>query len=106
MPLAPASHIISSVFIKLHLLHPLLVTLLWSLTILMQNCNDSEIGKQFDVTWIVPVLEYCAPVWHGILTQRQSDRLEAVQRKALRIILRKNDLNYDNALETLGLKPL
>ena len=29
VPLAPASHIISSVFIKLHLLHPLLVTLLW-----------------------------------------------------------------------------
>ena len=27
VPLAPASHIISSVFIKLHLLHPLLVTL-------------------------------------------------------------------------------
>ena len=79
---------------------------LWSLRILMQNCNDSEIGKQFHVTWIVPVLEYCAPVWHGILTQRQSDRLEAVQKKALRIILRKNYLNYDNALETLGLKPL
>ena len=79
---------------------------LWSLRILMKNCNDSEIGKQFHVTWIVPVLEYCAPVWHGILTQRQSDRLEAVQKKALRIILKKSYLNYDNALQTLKLKPL
>ena len=54
---------------------------LWSLKILMNNCNDTGIGKQFHVTWIVPVLEYCAPVWHGILTQRQSDRLEAVQKE-------------------------
>ena len=30
VPLAPASHIISSVFIKLHLLHPLLVTLVYT----------------------------------------------------------------------------
>ena len=79
---------------------------LWSLRILMQNCNDFEIGKQFHVTWIVPVLEYCAPVWHGILTQKQSDKLEAIQKKALRIILRKRYLNYDNALDVLKLKPL
>ena len=79
---------------------------LWSLRILMQNCNDFEIGKQFHVTWIVPVLEYCAPVWHGILTQKQSDKLEAIQKKALRIILRKRYLNYDNALDILKLKPL
>ena len=79
---------------------------LWSLRILMQNCNDFEIGKQFHVTWIVPVLEYCAPVWHGILTQRQSDKIEGIQKKALRIILRKRYVNYDNALEILNLKPL
>ena len=79
---------------------------LWSLRILMQNCNDTEIGKQFHVTWIVPVLEYCAPVWHGILTQRQSERLETVQRKSLRIILGKKYSNYETALTTLNLKPL
>ena len=72
----------------------------------MQNCNDCEIGKQFHVTWIVPVLEYCAPVWHGILTQGQSERIETIQRKALRIILRKRYVNYENALEILNLKPL
>ena len=45
-------------------------------------------------------------MFHGILTQRQSDRLEAVQKKALRIILRKRYVNYDNALDILKLKPL
>ena len=79
---------------------------LWSLKILMNNCNDTEIGKQFHVTWIVPVLEYCAPVWHGILTQRQSNRIEAVQKRALRIILRKQYFNYKHALNVLGLKSL
>ena len=79
---------------------------IWSLRILMQNCNDFEIGKQFHVTWIVPVLEYCAPVWHGILTQGQSDKIEGIQKKALRIILRKRYVNYENALEILNLKPL
>ena len=79
---------------------------IWSLRILMQNCNDFEIGKQFHVTWIVPVLEYCAPVWHGILTQGQSDKIEGIQKKALRIILRKRYVNYENALEILNLKSL
>ena len=55
----------------------------------MQNCNDFEIGKQFHVTWIVPVLEYCAPVWHGILTQRQSDRIEAIQKRPFELFLEK-----------------
>ena len=79
---------------------------LWSLKILMNNCNDTQIGKQFHVTWIVSVLEYCAPIWHGILTQRQSDRIEAVQKRALRLILRKQYFNYQQALDVIGLKSL
>ena len=52
------------------------------------------------------MLEYCAPVWHGILTHQQSERIEAIQKKALRIILRKRYINYENALEIFKLKPL
>jgi len=35
---------------------------------------------------IRPVLEYAAPVWNHLLTQTQIDQIEAIQRRALRII--------------------
>ena len=35
---------------------------------------------------IRPVLEYAAPVWHHLLTKTQSDQLEAIQKRAMRII--------------------
>lgn len=35
---------------------------------------------------IRPVLEYAAPVWHHLLTKSQTDQIEAVQRRAVRVI--------------------
>ncbi len=78
----------------------------WALKVLMRNSNDREIGKQFYLSWIVPVLEYCAPVWHGILTKRQSERIESVQRRCFRTILGKKYNSYENALGILNLKKL
>ena len=40
----------------------------------------------FYITVIRPVLEYCAPLWHYALTKAQSESLEAVQKRAIRII--------------------
>jgi len=40
----------------------------------------------FYITVIRPVLEYCAPLWHYALTKAQSESLEAVQKRAFRII--------------------
>jgi len=40
----------------------------------------------FYLTVIRPVLEYCSVVWHHCLTEAQSETLEAIQRRALRII--------------------
>ena len=40
----------------------------------------------FYLSVIRPVLEYASPLWHPTLTKSQSDRLEAVQRRALNII--------------------
>ena len=79
---------------------------IWSLKVLMRNSNDIIIGKQFYITWIVPVLEYCAPVWHGILTTRQSDKIESVQKRCFRTILGKKYVSYSHALEVLNLKKL
>ena len=48
---------------------------------------------------IRPVLEYAAPVWNHLLTKTQIDQLEAIQRRALRIIYSyTNDMPYINAL--------
>jgi len=40
----------------------------------------------FSLTVIRPVLEYCSVVWHHCLTKAQSETLEAIQRRAVRII--------------------
>jgi len=43
-----------------------------------------------------PVLEYASPVWHSSLTVAQSDSLESVQKRAMRIIF--PHLNYSGSL--------
>ena len=58
----------------------------------------------FYITFIRPILEYAAPVWHPGLTQRQSHQLETVQRLALRSIY--PALPYRLALLTTGLPRL
>ena len=48
---------------------------------------------------IRPVLEYAAPVWNHLLSKSQIDQIEAIQRRALRIIYTyTNDMPYTNAL--------
>ena len=40
----------------------------------------------FYTTAVRPVLEYACPVWHSGLTVAQSDLLESVQKRAIRIV--------------------
>lgn len=40
----------------------------------------------FYTTVIRPVLEYASVVWHHSITAAQTDRLEALQKRAIRII--------------------
>ena len=40
------------------------------------------------VGYIRPLLEYASPAWSGGLTQNPNERLERIQKRALRIILR------------------
>jgi len=48
---------------------------------------------------IRPVLEYAAPVWNHLLTKTQIDQIEAIQRRALRIIFSyTSDMPYTSAL--------
>ena len=52
-----------------------------------------------------PVIEYAAQVYHSALTTDQSNRLEALQRLALKIIYG-FDVSYPSAIEMSGLELL
>ena len=57
-------------------------------------------------SFIRPTLEYCVPAWHSGITVRQSDDIEMIQKRALRIILSDQYVNYSNALEKSELATL
>ena len=58
-------------------------------------------------SYVRPVIEYATPVWHGCLTIEQSNRLELIQKRALRIIIGTNNYtSYTEALELTGLPTL
>ena len=50
------------------------------------------------------VLEYGAQIWNGNLTVEQSNDIERLQKRALRILL--PDMSYDHALRQSNLKTL
>ena len=50
------------------------------------------------------VMEYACPVWHPGLTQKQSEEIEKVQKRCLRLIY--PDLSYSQALAKAGLTKL
>ena len=53
----------------------------------------------FYTSVIRPVLEYAAPVWNHLLTKTQIDQIEAIQRRAVRIIYSyTSDMPYISAL--------
>ena len=62
--------------------------------------------KDIYTTFIRPVLEQSAPVWHSSLTKENSDDLERIQKCAVRVILGKQHTSYENSLEILNLKKL
>ncbi|KAI8514596.1 hypothetical protein Bbelb_071870 [Branchiostoma belcheri] len=56
--------------------------------------------------YIRPTLEYAAPCWSSALTQKQSDALERVQKRACRIILGRRYNSYTETLALLDLQRL
>ena len=59
------------------------------------------------LTVIRPVLEYAAPVWHHLITKAHTEQIEAVQRRAIRIIYSYTcDMPYTNALYTANIPGL
>ena len=50
--------------------------------------------------------ELACPVWNGALTRNDIDRLERIQKNALRVILGDKYVTYDNALQILDIPKL
>ena len=57
-------------------------------------------------TFIRPITEYVAPLWHSSLTITEKLKIERLQKRALRIIMGADYPGYTNALETLNLPSL
>ena len=67
------------------------------------NRNDL---KHIYKTFIRPVLEQAAPVWHSSLTEENSSDIERVQKAAVRVIMNKNHKDYESSLSELNLEKL
>ena len=65
--------------------------------------NDSERPKTAQIR---SKLEQSAVLWHSSLTQKCRNKLERVQKSALRVILGSRYTNYDDALKELNLQTL
>ena len=57
-------------------------------------------------TFIRPITEYVAPLWHSSLTITEKVKIERLQKRALRIIMGANYPGYDDALKLLNLPSL
>ena len=62
--------------------------------------------KKIYIQYIRSILEQSCVVWHSSLTQEDTENIERVQKNALRVILRSNFQDYENALEKLNLESL
>ena len=62
--------------------------------------------KKIYVLQVRSKLEQSAVVWHSSLTQKCKNKLERVQKSALRVILGPRYTNYSDALEKLNLQTL
>ena len=64
---------------------------------------SSEIVKVY-ISLVRPVLEYACQVWHGGLTEQQSDLLESIQERALRLAF--PSMDYNQALQVANIMTL
>ena len=62
--------------------------------------------KQIYKTFIRCNLEFSSNVWHSSLTEENRQDLERVQKAALKVILKKDYLNYEDALKLTNLPSL
>ena len=55
------------------------------------------------VSYLRPICEYAAPLWHSSITDADSSKIERTQKRALRIILGGDYTRYSDALLSLNI---
>ena len=78
---------------------------LYMLYILKRFRPQQEYMVKVYTTYIRPLLEYCAPVFHASLTAKQAQQLERIQKRALKIIAG-YDTSYQQILSQFNLDTL
>ena len=53
------------------------------------------------VSYLRPICEYAAPLWHSSISVAESSKIESIQKRALKIILGGDFTSYSDALENL-----
>ena len=68
--------------------------------------RNREHLKQIYKTFIRCNLEFSSNVWHSSLTKENSEDLERVQKAALKVILKEDYSNYEDALKQTHMESL
>jgi hypothetical protein len=68
--------------------------------------KDKNDLKEIYVLFVRSILEKSCVVWHSALTKENEKDLERVQKTALYVILEKQYISYENALETMSMDTL
>ena len=68
--------------------------------------SNSQDLKRIYLTYIRSIVDQSAVVWHSSLTEKNRNDIERVQKVAVRIILGKNFINYNEGLKKLRLQNL
>ena len=80
------------------------------LTYFKITCEQSEISYNSGVTppckkW-GSILVYACPVWHPGISREESDKIESIQKRALRIIFKEGKVPYSLLLKKASLETL
>ena len=78
---------------------------LWSLNHIKRSGIDVKTILTVYCVMLRPLIEFCSPVYHPLISNEQNVRLEGLQKMALKIIYGFN-LNYEELLEKAQIKTL
>ena len=71
-----------------------------------QSSSDSNQSSSDYKSYVRPILDYAAPLWHSSITEYQSRQIESIQKRVSRNILGNCFIDYGQALDMLHLETL
>ena len=78
---------------------------IWSVTHIKRAGIDTKTMITVYCSMLRPIIEFCSPVYHSLLTEELDKKLEDLQKMALKLIYGFN-ISYDNLLQKAGISSL